>query len=60
MTKKKISVLKGLVDKQKSIDNKDAIPVNLEALVNSGRIRIGKDKLENIPDKSQQRKKNSN
>lgn len=60
MNEKKNSFLKGLVDKQKAIKNKKASPVNLEALVNSGRVRIKKESLEKIADKSQERKKKQN
>jgi hypothetical protein len=60
MFEKKSSLLKELIDKQKATKNKKVIPVNLEALVNSGRVRIGKEALEKVADKSQLRKKNNN
>lgn len=44
--------------KHASFSGKKATSVNLEALVNSGRVRIGKDTLEKVADKSKERKKN--
>ena len=57
MNAKKNTVLKGLVDKQKLIKTKNASTVNLEALVNSGRVRIKKDELIEVLDNSKNRKK---
>lgn len=53
---KQNNLLKGLIDKQREKKNKNTVSVNLEALVNSGRVRIAKDKLEEISDKSKERK----
>ena len=60
MAKKSSGLLKGLIDKQKRVKKKEVGSVNLEALVNSGRIRIGKTSLEQVKDKSEQRKKENN
>lgn len=57
MNAKKNTILKGLVDKQKLIKTKNVSTVNLEALVNSGRVRIKKDELIEVLDNSKNRKK---
>ena len=57
MKKEKDTILKGLVDKLKQSKEKTSTPVNLEAMVNSGRVRLKKNKLRKVEDKSQQRKK---
>lgn len=50
-----MTLFKKILEKQKELDHKNAKPVNLEALVNSGRVRISNDKLKNIKDQSKKR-----
>jgi len=43
-----MTLFKKILEKQKEKSHKDAKPVNLEALVNSGRVRISKDELKKV------------
>ena len=54
---KKPFSISNFVQKQKTEKNTQANPINLEALVNSGRVRIKDASLQKIEDKSQKRKK---
>jgi len=50
-----MTLFKKIIQKQKAKDHQNAKPVNLEALVNSGRVRIEKEQLKEIEDKSKKR-----
>lgn len=47
-----MSFLKKIIEQQKTKDHKDAKPINLEALVNSGRVRQTKNDLVEMKKKS--------
>ena len=51
-----MTLLKKIIQKQKLKNHKDAKPINLEALVNSGRVRIENKVLKKIEDRSRKRK----
>jgi hypothetical protein len=51
-----MSILKKIVDKQKKENHSKAKPINLEALINSGRVRVHNNKLSKINDQSSKRK----
>jgi hypothetical protein len=51
-----MTLLKKIIQKQKLKNHKDAMPINLEALVNSGRVRIENKVLKKIEDRSRKRK----
>ncbi|WP_193316018.1 hypothetical protein [Flavicella marina] len=48
--------LKKIIDQQKGKDQTKAKPINLEAMVNSGRVRISKSKISRVEDQSKKRK----
>lgn len=48
-------MIKKIIQKQKSLNQESAKPINLESLVNSGKIRISKSKLIKVSDKSKNR-----
>jgi hypothetical protein len=52
-----MTLFKKIIQKQKLKDHKNAKPINLEALVNSGRVRVENEELKKIQDKSSERKK---
>jgi hypothetical protein len=51
-----MTLFKKIIDKQKTLNHDKAKPINLEALVNSGRVRVADDKLKKIEDQSRIRK----
>lgn len=51
-----MTLFKKILEKQKSLNHSKAKPINLEALVNSGRVRVSDDKLKTIEDQSKKRK----
>ncbi len=54
--KKSSSKIANLIANQKLKDQSKAAPVNLEAMINSGRVRIVDSSLKKIEDKSKKRK----
>ncbi|WP_166461155.1 hypothetical protein [Flavicella sediminum] len=55
MSDKKFNI-SSLIQKQKLKETIVSKPINLEALVNSGKIRVEKGELKNIPDSAKKRK----
>ena len=51
-----MTLFKKIIEKQKMLNHDTAKPINLEALVNSGRVRVSEDQLKEVPDQSEKRK----